>query len=170
MNAKHLNQWDLQLRRSIDRALDYGVDSPTVLDQVCSAIAAQKGGVVSSLIRVADLLLSHLDISEVRCLPEELFEVVNNVLLRSYPPPSDDVVPSMWLIRSLTRSMDTCPVTVSRGLLEKIQDGLAVWISDEFNALSSEDYSFNVCLQRFFISNPSLSILPRFFLYSKPFC
>lgn len=147
MNVVHLNQWDSQLRQTIDRALDCGVDSTSVLDQLSSAIGSQKGGIISS-IRVADLILSHLDISEARRLPEEVFKFVNDTLLRSYPPPTNDLVPSMWLTRSVTRTMDVCPTKVSRSLFETLQHGLAVWIADEFDVISAEDYAFNVRFRR----------------------
>lgn len=146
MTNDDLDEWDAFLRLTVDRALDgrEGVDSVTVIDRVAAAISSQNCPTSLSSTRVADLLLSHLDFSDARSAPSELFEFVNDTLISSYPPESRNKVPSTWLLRTLTRAMDACPNELQEELFETVQGGVSLWISDAHCTLDRKEYELDV--------------------------
>ena len=80
-------QWGELLEQVISKAYDYGLDSQTVLDNITAFISAKQtltSGISST--RAAELLISHLDIVEVREIPEVLVEFVNDTMRSTYPP------------------------------------------------------------------------------------
>ncbi|EKM51867.1 uncharacterized protein PHACADRAFT_187259 [Phanerochaete carnosa HHB-10118-sp] len=144
MSNENLDTWDRFLKQTIDRALDNGHDSVGVVDAIARMVAPQGSLSLLSSTRISDLLLSHLDISEAPIVPASLCELVNDTLDTSYPPMEQNKLPSIWLLRTLTRTLDACPVELVEHLLECVQDGLCRWISDESQALSDEEYSSDV--------------------------
>lgn len=141
-----MDAWDALLRGAISKAFDYGVDSVSVIDQVAARICSTKSLTFTSATRVADLLLSHLDFNEAREIPMDVLGLTNDSLLAAYPPESDDKVTALWLIRSLTRTIDACPAELALNLFELVQEGLSVWIADEFEAFSAEEYALDVSI------------------------
>ena len=144
MTNDELDQWDAFLRLTIDRALDYGVDSISVVDHVASIIAPHGTLSLLSSTRISDLLLSHLDVADARTIPQALCELVNDTLDGAYPPTEHNKLPSIWLLRTLTRTLDVCPVELIEQLLETVQDGLNRWISDDAQALTEQEYSLDI--------------------------
>jgi hypothetical protein len=88
--------------------------------------------------------MSHLEMPDTRQTPNALLDFVNDVLRSCYPPEPRNKVTSMWMIRSLTQVIDMCPTEMMRDLLEKVQEGVSIWISDECDALTQDDYTFDV--------------------------
>ncbi|KAH9936222.1 uncharacterized protein B0H18DRAFT_1206615 [Fomitopsis serialis] len=118
--------WNVLLRETMDRALDYGIDSVTVVDQIASTVFSHRSPTPSaSSTRIADLLLSNLDINDARDVPKDVLDLVNDTLASTYPPEPRNKVISIWLIRTLTRVIDACPVELSMNMFELLQDGLA---------------------------------------------
>ncbi|KAH8104762.1 hypothetical protein BXZ70DRAFT_614597 [Cristinia sonorae] len=140
----HLDIWDAFLRFTMDKALDYGVEPVIVLDQVSAAILMDLSPTHTSTTRVADMLLAHLEINDIRQAPPSLFEFVNDTLTSSYPPAQRNVITSMWLLRSLASIIVECPAELLEGVLGPIQDGLSAWVADEFTALSESEYELDV--------------------------
>lgn len=136
--------WDVFLRHTMDKANDNGTDPITVLDHVANVVTRSPCPSFASPTRVADLLLSHCDMDDIRELPANVFELVNNTLLSTYPPEPHDLKPSMWLIASLTRAIDSCPVHLRLNLMEAIQDGIAAWLSDEYRVFTRDEYTLDV--------------------------
>jgi hypothetical protein len=128
----------------MNKALDYGVDSIAVLDHIAGLVSQNQSPTFTSSTRVADLLMSHLDMPDARQIPDAVMEFVNDTLRSSYPPEPRNKVTSMWMIRSLTRVIETCPSELAMNLLETVQDGMCTWISDEYQALNPEEYAFDV--------------------------
>lgn len=144
MSNEDLDIWDRFLRQTMDRALDSGHDSIEVVDSIARIVAPHGSLSVLSSTRISDLLLSHLDISDARVVPVSLCELVNDTLDSAYPPVEQNKLPSIWLLRTLTRTLDACPVELVEHLLECVQDGLCRWISDESQALSEKEYSLDI--------------------------
>lgn len=144
MNDEDLDEWQAFLRFTVDRALDYGVDSVAVVDQIASVLSEQRSLGPPSSTRVADLLLSNLDIADARSLPSAVFDLTNNTLLSNYPPKPHGKVPSLWLLRTLTRAIDACPSEFVQQLLETLQDGLCQWIHDAQSTLTEDEYGMDV--------------------------
>lgn len=144
LSSDDFNTWEDFLCHTINKALDYGIDSIAVLDAIAELVSQNQNPTFTSFTRVADLLLSHLDMPDARQIPDAVMEFVNDTLRYSYPPEPRNKVTSMWVIRSLTRVIETCPSELAMNLLESVQEGLCTWISDEYQALSQEEYTFDV--------------------------
>lgn len=136
--------WEGFLCQTISKALDYGVDSVTVLDNVASTISQNQSPTFSSSPRVADLLMSHLDMVDARDIPGAVIEFVNETLRSSYPPEPRNTTTCMWAARTLTRVLDSCPPELFLGLLENLQEGLCLWISDEYQAWNEREFTHDV--------------------------
>ena len=50
----------------------------------------------------------------------------------------------MWLMRTVTRVVETCPTKMLRELLSALQEGLSVWIADQYRVFTAEEYVFDV--------------------------
>ena len=136
--------WENFLSHAMNLALDSGVDSNTLLDFVACTISQNRCPTFVSSVRVAELLMSRFDMAEARQIPTSILDFVSDVLHSSYPPKPDNKVMSLWMIRSLTRLIDTCPLTLVESLLGSVQEGLSIWVSDEWRVFSQDEYSFDV--------------------------
>ncbi|KAJ7784375.1 hypothetical protein B0H16DRAFT_295876 [Mycena metata] len=155
--------WEAFLGRGIEKALDYGLDNISVLDHVASSIAKEHSPTSTTSSRIADLLLSHLEnFHEARELPESLMEFVNDTLRSSYPPEPRNKQHALWTLRTVTRTIESCPTEFAVDLLRLLEEGLCVWLSDEHQALTETEYGYDaVCLyQGILIKVASLPILP----------
>jgi hypothetical protein len=132
------------LKFAFDKALDYGLDSVAVLDGIAALISQHEGLCCSASTQVGDLLMSHLDVEDVREIPETLMEFVNDTLKSSYPPQSGNQDISRWMIRTLTNVIEHCPAGLGSKLLELVQDGMCVWVADEHEVWSADDYEYEV--------------------------
>ncbi|KAI0349585.1 hypothetical protein OH77DRAFT_1440337 [Trametes cingulata] len=144
LSSEDLTAWDEFLKRSIDAALDCGVDAPALIDHIAGAVAAGQAPGATSSVRVADLLLSNLEIAEAREVPTELLEFANDTLVAAYPPAPRHKVMCMWLVRSLTRVVDACPRELCFQALHLLVDGLCVWFADEYDICTVDDYSSDI--------------------------
>lgn len=136
--------WDGFLRHAMNKANDNGMDAMAVLDHVATAVARSPCPAFAPSVRIADLLLSHCEMDDIRELPHCVFEFVNDTLLSTYPPEPRNLKPSMWLIASLTRAVDACPLDLRLTLLEAIQDGAGTWLSDEYRVFTRDEYALDV--------------------------
>jgi hypothetical protein len=116
-----------------------------LLDHVAEAISRDCCPTSTSSVQVADLLISHIEMTDARHIPGSVSDFVNEVLRSSYPPEPRNKIMSLWMIRSLTRLIDTCPVAILQSLLEYVQEGLSIWVSDEWQVFSEEEYDRDVC-------------------------
>ncbi|KAH9011657.1 hypothetical protein EDB85DRAFT_2281515 [Lactarius pseudohatsudake] len=162
MSTEDLDAWEAMLQLCLGRVLDDGADPARVLDHVAGTIASTHIPTGASATRAADLLLSHLE------TPSEapaLLEFVNDTLVSTYPPEPRNKVVSMWLMRTVTRMVETCPVRMLRELLGALQEGLSVWVADQYRVFTTEEYAFDivpvyqtvtVCMQSL---GPSIDVL-----------
>ncbi|EMD40251.1 hypothetical protein CERSUDRAFT_122305 [Gelatoporia subvermispora B] len=144
MSNNDLEVWDTFLRSTMDRALDFGIDSVAVIDQVACILSANHSPTASMTTRIADLLLSHLDINDAREIPTGVLGFVNDTLVATYPPEPRNIITSTWLMRSLTRVIDACPIELALSMFELVQEGLSLWISDQYKTFSEEEYGMDV--------------------------
>ncbi|KAI9443494.1 hypothetical protein H4582DRAFT_2072522 [Lactarius indigo] len=162
MSTEDLDAWETMLQFCLGRVLDEGADPARVLDHIAGTIASTHIPTGASAMRAADLLLGHLE------TPSEapaLLEFVNDTLVSTYPPEPRNKVASMWLMRTVTRMVETCPVRMLRELLGALQDGLSVWVADQYRVFTVEEYAFDivpvyqtvtVCMQSL---GPSIDVL-----------
>ncbi len=97
----------------------------------------------------ATLLLSYLD------MPSNapgLLGFVNNMLMSTYPPEPWNNIASMWLIHTATRVVDMCPIKRLCEVVGSLEDGLSVWVVDQHQVLTVEEYTFDVGGFRLYVS------------------
>jgi hypothetical protein len=126
--------------------MDYGHDSVEVLDGIAALISQHQNLCCSASTQVGDLLMSHLDMKEIREVPETLMEFVNNTMKSSYPPELGNQDISRWMIRTLTTVIEHCPTGLGSKLLEFVQEGICTWVADEREVWSADDYEYEVGL------------------------
>lgn len=144
MDSEDFHAWDALLQLTMDKASDCGHDRSSVLSNVAEAMSRIRTSSTLAPTRVADLLVSSLDMADVREVPTKLMDFVNDSLVGAYPSSPHDHVACFWLVRSLTRAIETCPAELVSDLLASVQDGMCVWISDEYNVMTEDDYALNV--------------------------
>ncbi|KAF7298883.1 hypothetical protein MIND_00836300 [Mycena indigotica] len=145
LEGADLDLWEALLERGIDKALDYGFDVIAVLDHAASTLARDRSPTASGAARVADVLLSRLiRDDEFRELPDSLFELVNDILKSCYPPERRIRQQTLWTIRTVSRTIEFCPIEYVVDMLRSLQGGLCMWLSDEQQALSNEDYVYDM--------------------------
>ncbi|KAJ7095727.1 hypothetical protein B0H15DRAFT_1019816 [Mycena belliarum] len=135
--------WDALILHAVDKGLDYGVDAVAVFDHVAAILMEGQSPTSTTSSRVADVLLTRLEIEEVRELPEALFEFINDTLRSSYPPEPRNAQQALWTLRSVARTIENCPAELVEELLRLIEVGLCLWVSDEHKALSETDYTYD---------------------------
>lgn len=163
MGSEDLDAWDATLQICLARVLDDGADAGRVLDHLAGTIASTHIPTGASATRAAELMLSHLETP-----PDApaLLGFANDTLVSTYPPEPQNKVASMWLIRTATRVVDTCPVNKLCEVVGSLQEGLGVWIADQYRVFTAEEYAFDVvplyqtvliCLQSL---GSSIDVLP----------
>lgn len=89
--------------------------------------------------------MSHMDMSDIRELPEILMQFVDTTMRSAYPPDLGNQDISRWMIRTLTSVIEHCPTTLGGKLLELVQEGMCIWVADERVFWSMDDYEYEVC-------------------------
>lgn len=147
LTSDDYNLWEDFLAYTTSRALDHGLDSSTVLDNIASFVSAfQIPGVPSYLsTRLADLLLSHLDAQEMRTIPQSLVNLVSETMRSNYPPEPKNKPVMRWLARSLMNIIEKCPAEFCLQILHMVQEGVCLWLGDECGAWDEDEMNYDVC-------------------------
>lgn len=158
LTSEDFNIWEELLGYTTGDALDHGVDSSTVLDSISSFVSSfQVPGTQSYLsIRLADLLLSHLDTPEMRIVPQNLVELVSETMRANYPPETKNKTVMRWLARSLMTLVEKCPTDFCPQILQALEDGIALWLADEYCAWEESELNYDVCAVDFHRSVPQV--------------
>ncbi len=167
MSSEDLDAWDATLQLCIARVLDDGADAARMLAHLAGTIASTHIPTGASATRAAELMLSHLETP-----PDApaLLAFANDTLVSTYPPEPQNKVASMWLIRTATRVVDSCPVNKLCEVLGALQEGLAVWIADQYRVFTAEEYAFDasaftpIFLHSFGLIRHGFDILGRLFV------
>ncbi|THV03879.1 hypothetical protein K435DRAFT_747426 [Dendrothele bispora CBS 962.96] len=144
MRGEELTAWDKLLARVVDKAWDYGLDALSVIDQVAQDAGSRCNTTFTSLTRVVDMMLNKVDLSEAQEVPENFVELITDTLRSSYPPEPRNLSLSMWMIRSIVRFIELCPGNLLLNLMETMQEGLVLWISDEYQVMNGDDYELDI--------------------------
>ena len=166
MGTEDLDAWDATLQSCLGRVLDEGADTARVLDHVAGTIASTHIPTGASATRAADILLGHLE------TPHEapaLLGFVNDTLVSTYPPEPRNKVASMWLMRTVKKVVGTCPGRMLREVVAALQEGLSVWVADQYRVFTAEEYAFDVGGSLFLthLGLPSLTAGCRSFRYTR---
>jgi len=73
-----------------------------------------------------------------------LLGFMNDTLVSTYPPEPQNKVASMWLIHTAMRVVDMCPIKKLHKVVGTLQEGLGVWVVDQYQVLMAEKYAFDV--------------------------
>lgn len=144
LTSEDLSLWEEFLAHNISKALDFGVDAFTVLDNVALLISQHRSPTSASSLRVADLLLTQLEVTDAREVPKAVFEFVNDTLGSAYPPEPRNTLSAMWMSRSLLSVIEACPQDLVLSVLEVLQVGLSLWIADEFVVWTEQELTYDV--------------------------
>lgn len=136
--------WKEFLENAMERALDFGVEAHTVLNVVATTVSQNHTPTSGESSRIADVLLSHLEMGEARSVPVGVLDFANDTLIATYPPAPRNKDMSVWLIQSLTRVVDACPSELLLDVVEMMKEGIIPWISDEYQVFSDEVYTHDV--------------------------
>jgi hypothetical protein len=147
LTGEDFNIWEEFLGYATGNALDHGVDSSTVLDNISSFVSSFQTPSAHSYLsmRLADLLLSHLDIPEMRTIPQSLVELISETMRANYPPETRNKAVMRWLARSLTTLVDKCPTEFCLQILQTLEDGVTLWLSDERCVWEEGEFNYDVC-------------------------
>lgn len=148
MSVKDVEQWEAALKYCIDLALDREEKEPYILlDRLAWIIGSIHVPTTTTSTRIADILLSNFEINESTTeLPMKLFELVSDTLSSTYPPEPRNKTVSFWLIRTVTRVADKCPPALLGDILNALQEGVAMWVADDYRALSLDEYAMDVSI------------------------
>ncbi|KAF7314461.1 hypothetical protein MKEN_00918900 [Mycena kentingensis (nom. inval.)] len=148
-----LDLWEALLEYGIAKANDDGMEDVTVLEDAAKIIADDRSPTATAAARIADVLLCRLfGITEdnttpqmlpVEELPEALLELVNDILMSSYPPEKRIRQQSLWTLRTVSRAIEHCPIEYVLDLLKLLEGGLCVWLADEHQALTEAEYVYD---------------------------
>ncbi|KAF9267296.1 hypothetical protein L218DRAFT_894410 [Marasmius fiardii PR-910] len=137
LNSEDLDAWEGLLKFGLEKARDTGLDDPTALNQIAENLHQPT---FSSCGRIAEMLSTRCQLSEDEAFPGVLVEFITDTLRSRYPPKPSEVTSSLWIMRPLTEMIESCPKSLALSLLEIIQEGIAPWVSDGYEAMSELDY------------------------------
>ena len=125
ISTDNLRLWDASLCNALERARNSSVGSFSVLEQVAQNLSQETCMQTWQSIQIADLLISHLELSEARSIPVTVLGFVDDVLHSNYPPTPPQMVHALWLIQSITNLItNACPWTLIDQFLECLQGSL----------------------------------------------
>ncbi|KAF5315065.1 hypothetical protein D9619_007434 [Psilocybe cf. subviscida] len=147
LTSEDFTFWEEFLSYTTGKSLDDSADdSSVVLDSVSSFVSAfqtPKANPSASL-RLLDLLLTGLDAADMRDLPTNILELASQTLSATYPPEPKNKQPAIWMLRTLTSVVEKCPALFAQQLLATIQDGLCVWLADEYEMWTEDELTFEI--------------------------
>ena len=148
MSSEDFSLWEEFLADLTTKALDHGVDASSVLDHVASFVSSFQTPAVQPYlsIRLADLLLSHLDAQEMRNIPQGLVDLVADTMRATYPPDTKNKPVMRWLARSLMSLLEKCPKEFCLPMLQTVQEGVCLWLADEIGAWEEDEMNYDVGL------------------------
>ncbi|KAG7442975.1 uncharacterized protein BT62DRAFT_972705 [Guyanagaster necrorhizus] len=153
-------EWESLLGIGVEKAFDYGMDASEFIDSVAANVSQSLDPTFTSATRITDAVISRVDMADVRQIPTSLVDLVSETLRMSYPPEPSNMTTSFWMVRSLVRMLETCPPELISNVLSILQEGLSLWISDEFKAFKLSDYSGDI-LSLYEVVLMSMQNLPR---------
>ncbi|KAF8968986.1 hypothetical protein BDZ97DRAFT_1797269 [Flammula alnicola] len=138
--------WEDVLGYTTNKALDCGVDSSNVLDCIAFFVSSFQtpGAAPATALRLVDLLFSHLDAPEMRDLPLGVLELASETMRATYPLEPRYKHFAMWMVRSLATVIENCPPEFCLRLLQVVQEGLCLWLSDECEVWTEHDLTYDV--------------------------
>ncbi|KAJ8080423.1 hypothetical protein PM082_017256 [Marasmius tenuissimus] len=137
LQDEDLETWSSLLDLALEKGRDSGLDDLAALNKIADTLHQPA---FESCSRVAEMLLNKCQLSEEEELPHLLVEFVTDTLRSRYPPKPNETCSSLWILRELAKVLDGCPRNLALPLLETLQEGVSLWISDDLDTLTILDY------------------------------
>ncbi|KAF7299607.1 hypothetical protein HMN09_00966100 [Mycena chlorophos] len=160
LQGPDLELWDALLDAAIPKGFDYGLNDAGIVDHAANILAGMRHeNQLIGTARVVDALLTKLTALpqddkedgsnnehklEFRELPEQLLYLTNEVLGSCYPPKPRDRQQALWTLRTVSRTVELCPIEHVLDLLRLLESSLCKWLSDECEALTDADYLYDM--------------------------
>lgn len=96
---------------------------------------------MTSALRVALIILRHLNLVEGDSLPAKTFSYLCMTLTSAYPPQPCVVDATCRLLKDIRHMIMSIPVSSLEPVIFALQTGMAVWIEDKLMSLSAEQYN-----------------------------
>ena len=140
-SGEDIKVWEQLFTYTLDKALDNGADSASVLEEIAATVYEHHKPTWTSATRIVDLIVSKLGPANLE--ETSALMLANKTLISAYPASRDTVI-AAWLIRSVTRIVEESPTPLAPSVLGQIQEGLGLWFADESKVFSAEEYEFDV--------------------------
>lgn len=81
-----------------------------------------------------------------RDLPSNILGLASETMRATYPPEPRNKQLALWMLRSLAAVIEHSPDEFCFRLLEVVQEGLCLWLSDEFGVWSENEMAYDVSI------------------------
>lgn len=143
-------------------ALDIAHTSSGMPHDTLNAFFHKLGGDVTHLKACPSLipfLLQHLHFNPANLLHLDFLSIINELLVKMYPPTPEDHIVALPILEGLARVVQSCEGNVVARLLAVLKDGLGLWIRDEAKTLLESEHT-SVVRSIYCASLTTLSTLP----------
>ncbi|KAF8630008.1 hypothetical protein AX15_003157 [Amanita polypyramis BW_CC] len=156
--------WESLLDNTMSKALDYGLDSTTVLEEVASSLVDAHDWDMAcnpSLVRATDALLSRLELGDLREPPSSLLRLVEDVLGATYPPSPPVKQYARWVLRTISDLVRKCDnKEMANSTVTAVKESVSMWILDEMQVMDDEEWIYDMePLYGYLLS--ALKLLPK---------
>ncbi|KAI3616070.1 hypothetical protein WG66_014008 [Moniliophthora roreri] len=134
LSSEDLGTWESFLAFALDKACDAGLDKLEAIDLIAESRFQLT---FASSTRIAEMLMVACDLTDAATLPGRFIDFLTDALRSSYPPKPEQLQSCKWMMRSLLNMIGQCPKHLVLSLFETLQEGLMVWIEDEYIAVES---------------------------------
>ena len=144
-SAEDYSLWEETVDHTLALASEHGVDGYVVLDDIAELISAchTSARAPGLAMRLIDMLLAHLG-PDIRDVPENLLGLVSETMVATYPPAARHHAVAMWMVRSLTTTIENCPLELLVRFLEAIKEGVCVWLKDRDEHWTDDGLTYDV--------------------------
>ncbi|KIY71205.1 hypothetical protein CYLTODRAFT_346440, partial [Cylindrobasidium torrendii FP15055 ss-10] len=146
LTEEDLKLWGRMLEYGISHAWDVGDNALDFVESVAEDISGLFEAGSTDSVRIGELLLNSVKsvADEARSVPTAFADFLNSTLQEMYPPSPSQVRPCLWALRALTDVLSTWPESLAFDLLDRLQEGLCKWLSDESVTLADDSYSSDI--------------------------
>ncbi|KAK7056957.1 hypothetical protein VNI00_002675 [Paramarasmius palmivorus] len=134
LSSEDLGIWESFLAFALEKACDAGLEKLTAIDLIAETRFSPS---FVSCTRIADMLMAACELGDAEALPDRFIDFLADTLRSSYPPSVEQLQSCKWMMRGLLNMIEHCPKELVLPLFETLQEGLLVWIQDEYAAVDT---------------------------------
>ncbi|KAF9553877.1 hypothetical protein CPC08DRAFT_713395 [Agrocybe pediades] len=146
MSGGDFTVWEELLAYTTAKALDDGIDSCQLLDIVSTYINEHHTPSLhpATSTRLVDAVVSHIDAADMRDIPAQVLALIATTLSATYPPEPKDKQFALWMVRSLAGFIEHCPGELCLRVLQTLEDGICMWLSDDAAVFSEHEFNYDI--------------------------